>query len=244
MRGELMPVVTVNLEGASSGRFASGDAQAIREGDLLVSKMIITSESGRLRWMVPFAPRVTSHNYSPEIAAVSRPGRTPATYRTGEPLHSWSCTLILAGDPSGKRVADVEHHLHRLRELSRSLEPVRIDYGPSEGGWWLVSSISWETIDREGPRHAVTRANADVTFMRSNPITRNLSPTTGGVAPPPGAAAPNVPPAHVVVAGDTLSGIAVKYYRDANKWREIADLNRITDPNLIVVGQTLRLPRP
>ena len=50
--------------------------------------------------------------------------------------------------------------------------------------------------------------------------------------------------AHKVVAGDTLSAIAQDAYGDANLWPRLFVANRdiITDPDLIRVGQVLRVP--
>ena len=50
--------------------------------------------------------------------------------------------------------------------------------------------------------------------------------------------------AHKVVAGDTLSGIAQDNYGDANLWPRLFIANRdtINDPDLILVGQVLRIP--
>ena len=50
--------------------------------------------------------------------------------------------------------------------------------------------------------------------------------------------------AHKVVAGDTLSGIAQDNYGDANLWPRLFVANRdtINDPDLILVGQVLRIP--
>ena len=50
------------------------------------------------------------------------------------------------------------------------------------------------------------------------------------------------PETYVVEAGDTLSGIAERFYGDAGIYTEIADANGIADPNLINVGQELVLP--
>ena len=49
---------------------------------------------------------------------------------------------------------------------------------------------------------------------------------------------------YVVRAGDSLSAIAQKYYGDANRWKEIWEANKdkLPDPNLITVGQELRIP--
>ena len=49
---------------------------------------------------------------------------------------------------------------------------------------------------------------------------------------------------HEVVKGDTLSKIAEKYYGDAGLFTQIFEANKdtLTDPNLIRVGQKLRIP--
>jgi len=47
---------------------------------------------------------------------------------------------------------------------------------------------------------------------------------------------------YTVKAGDSLAGIAMKLFGNANKWREIADINSIADPTKIKIGQVLRLP--
>lgn len=43
-------------------------------------------------------------------------------------------------------------------------------------------------------------------------------------------------------AGDTLSGIAAKHWKDPARWREIADSNPIDNPRLVEPGQTLLIP--
>lgn len=49
---------------------------------------------------------------------------------------------------------------------------------------------------------------------------------------------------YTVVAGDTLSGIAKKFYGRANRWRVIFEANtdQISNPDLIRVGQVLKIP--
>jgi len=50
---------------------------------------------------------------------------------------------------------------------------------------------------------------------------------------------------YTVVGGDTLSGIAQKYYGDANRWPIIFEANRhqLQDPDHIFPGQVLRIPQ-
>jgi putative chitinase len=47
---------------------------------------------------------------------------------------------------------------------------------------------------------------------------------------------------HKVVAGETLSLIAKRYLGEAARYTEIAELNQLTDPNRIQVGQILKIP--
>jgi len=49
---------------------------------------------------------------------------------------------------------------------------------------------------------------------------------------------------HLVIAGDTLSALAKKYYGDASKYNKIFEANRdqLNDPDKIKVGQKLKIP--
>jgi len=47
---------------------------------------------------------------------------------------------------------------------------------------------------------------------------------------------------YIVQRGDTLSEIAIKTLGNANRWLEIASLNKRPNPNLIFVGERLKIP--
>lgn len=49
---------------------------------------------------------------------------------------------------------------------------------------------------------------------------------------------------YTVVAGDNLSKIAKRFFGNANRWHDIFEANRdqITNPDLIRVGQVLKIP--
>lgn len=57
------------------------------------------------------------------------------------------------------------------------------------------------------------------------------------------AAAPDFTQYHTVLAGETLGKLARKYYGDASLYMTIFDANKdqLKDPNLIRVGQKLRI---
>lgn len=53
-----------------------------------------------------------------------------------------------------------------------------------------------------------------------------------------------LPGKYTVKEGDTLFLIAEKYYKDGNKFTEIAKVNNLTDANQIETGQVLEIPKP
>lgn len=71
-------------------------------------------------------------------------------------------------------------------------------------------------------------------------------PPTAPIAAAASASTPSTPTAqtYTVVSGDTLSGIAKKFYHDANQWQRIFDANRdiLKNPDRIIAGQSLRIP--
>lgn len=50
---------------------------------------------------------------------------------------------------------------------------------------------------------------------------------------------------YTVVAGDTLSGISLKYYDDPNQYMKIFQANKdlLSDPDKIYPGQVLKIPK-
>ncbi len=51
---------------------------------------------------------------------------------------------------------------------------------------------------------------------------------------------------HTVKSGESLSKISKHYYKDANKYTQIFDANKdqLTNPDMIKVGQKLKIPKP
>lgn len=48
---------------------------------------------------------------------------------------------------------------------------------------------------------------------------------------------------YIVEPGDTLWGIAERFFGDGNRYKEIAELNNLADPNIIHAGQELVIQR-
>jgi len=51
-----------------------------------------------------------------------------------------------------------------------------------------------------------------------------------------------MPQVYITQPGDTLSGIAQRFYGDGNKYHQIASASGISNPDLIHPGQVLTIP--
>src|SRR5262249_38046218 len=73
--------------------------------------------------------------------------------------------------------------------------------------------------------------------------TTPTAPSGATPSPSPSAAAPP-PRTYTVVAGDSLSKIAKRFFGDANQWKRIFEANRdtIKNPDVIHPGQVLKIP--
>lgn len=71
--------------------------------------------------------------------------------------------------------------------------------------------------------------------------TRTATTTVAKVETKRDASTKQTDKSHSVVAGDTLWAIAKKHLGDGSKYTELAKLNNISNPNLIRVGQVIRL---
>jgi hypothetical protein len=80
------------------------------------------------------------------------------------------------------------------------------------------------------------RANVSLSLTQYEPEA-NWSPQN----PTSGTPAPQR--LHQVQKGETLDRISARHYRDATKWRIIADANGITDPLALKPGSVLSIPR-
>jgi LysM repeat protein len=70
-----------------------------------------------------------------------------------------------------------------------------------------------------------------------------VSEAAEGDGPAPGSGPqPSAPRTYTVSSGDTLWGIAERFYGDGGKYRVIADASGVSNPDLIRPGQVLTIP--
>ena len=90
------------------------------------------------------------------------------------------------------------------------------------------------------------KPKADFSNVQSGSSSTAAAPSSVGPGPDlgPVTGTAGSEQSYTVVAGDSLSKIAKRFYGDANKWPRIHDANRdqIKNPDLIHPGQKLRIP--
>lgn len=109
-----------------------------------------------------------------------------------------------------------------------------------------VVTLTGEAEDLAAKTAAMHAFNATVETDNTVNQIRLAQPPAALSAPAPASAPPPASEVwHEVVRGDTLSGLAKKYYGSAGKYMKIFEANRdqLSDPNLIRVGQKLRIPQ-
>lgn len=117
------------------------------------------------------------------------------------------------------------------------------------GLFLLVSTVGCQEPQ---PKEDVQKPEAQTATMQpdyyaSDPAAQVSTGSYGGdsyTAQPAYSASPAGGQTHVVAKGDTLYGLARKYYNDQRRWKDIQQANsdRISDPNVIFVGQELVIP--
>lgn len=205
-------------------------------------RMYIYAEStGTLSLSAPYAPREIEYGgWAQEWTQTERSGNTPLLLRKGLPLLSLRFTLLLADtNPFATQTAN----LLALQGLARTRERVLMRYSQMESGLWRITEVSVSSQLRHPETSEVTRGTASVTLVQASDPAPSVGPVSGGPAPaaPPPAAAPRT---HTVVKGDTLWGIAQRYYGNGTLWPRIFDANRgkIKDPHWIFPAQVFVIP--
>lgn len=247
------PILIGSGQAASTSRaIQEAEAQARNRTN---PKMIL--RAGDLSLTVPYAPRESAQSgFGVTYAEVPRPGRSPLLMRQGDQLRKQSFDLFFGTVDITRNVIP---DMSVLFALAQAVEPIRIANGPGAGTLWRITNLTMNTQEA-GPKNVVTRATATVELTEVSDLKNKPGPIAGGkqpvsttTAPKPtgatttisGATAPK-PVAqvrtHTVKSGETLSSISNTFYGTPTRWKALADANGICNPDLIQVGQRLKIP--
>lgn len=187
---------------------------------------------------------------NPKSIAVSRPQMTKEfTTVGGEIIHlsggrglmSVALSTFLPG-PGSAFYAGVSpiSALAMLKRWQDSLRPVRLIISDTDiNDAFLITDIR-QGIS-EGDRDVeITISLKEYKFVTMTAVTVGSASATGtGLKPREDER--QIPMTHTVVKGETLWGIATKYYGDGTRWKEVADKNGVADPKKLSIGKVLAL---
>jgi nucleoid-associated protein YgaU len=240
--------------GLSAGSFAGGAIAAGAGGALAAGGMAASMVSAMIQCTdEPFPPIVFSYNpaeYTETFEGVWRKSLQPATdggapqwvgYKPQD-VHVKILLDEFAIPPPVMPLAAV------VAQLRMMVKPTALSLGDGRATAPMVMFMWGDNIilDQAYIRSVVVnyqrfflgnpvRAEADI-HLSQVPFPTPLggtNPTSGGVA---------TRKTRTMVAGDSLPSIAFQEYKDPNKWRALAEANRIDDPMRIKMGTVIAVP--
>jgi len=100
----------------------------------------------------------------------------------------------------------------------------------------LINDITYGEKDGTGDVYAT------ITLREYRILSPVQTSKTGNVARTAEVKTATTAQTHIVKSGDTLSAICRKYYGDASLYPKLAAFNNIKNPNLIYVGDVIKIP--
>lgn len=238
-----MPALTIRRPAAATARKPKGHPKAT-----------IATDNG-LRLTLPFAPREQEHGgMADTFETLGRPGRKPLVTYNAEGLRVCSFTVLLA---HADHTRPVEGMVNKLRRIAGSGDRITLtNLGGLTGGVvWTLDDVNVRTLLLQEGTNAITRAEASLSFVEASDAVVNVGPLSGGKKPRKGkkggrnrdgggkgGKAKATVQRYTVKAGDTLAGIALRFYDNPNDWPRIAKASGIRDPRALKVGARLTIP--
>lgn len=196
------------------------------------------------RVVLPFAPLpVEIGGVAPEWQAVDRgASRLPLLLRGASSLRTERFQLTLARADFTESIDDVLAALERIAGFGGR---VAFAYGRPERGLWRITDFTSTVTDRAPGTQAPSRANVSLTLTAVSDLPASVGAPPAAVPRPSTSTSSGRGGAsrvHVVVAGDTLWALAVRFLGTGTRWRELADANKVRDPRKLRIGTRLVIP--
>lgn len=204
-------------------------------------------KAGKLKFGFPWAPTGGSlDGYANTYDTTARPGRRPLVQLTGGNLPTLGLTFTLV---HRDWTQSIEGWLTALRRIANTTDRITIHgMSPSEAGPWRMTACAVAITQRQPGSNVAVRADVTLTLTYANDANPKLGPVQGGKkhghkgVRDRGGSSKKHTRHYVVKKGDTLSGIAEKFYGEPGKWKQIAKANKITHPRSLKVGRKLTIP--
>lgn len=209
---------------------------------LLGKRAYLYTERGTQTFYFRYAPREIDYGgMGQDWVTTERSGNTPLLLRKGDHLDtlSFSFNIVYV---SGVNIPCTEA-IKAFKAVAKSSERVLFSYSDLEAGMWRITEASMSTDLRHPDTNEPTRAVGSVTLTRASDPAVAVGPVSGGAGAGT-SPAPAPPRTYRVVKGDTLWGIAIKYYGKGTLWPRIFDANRnlVKDPHWIYPNQVFVIP--
>lgn len=199
-------------------------------------------------------PHSASVSAGQNLARLQRPGRLDIIRPMGRTNREISFEQVLT---SGTGRHSVEARINQFRKLVESGARVKITGGSwaSENGRWYTIASLEVTPERRSSINNYSRATLSWKFVEFSDATvkvltkkKKTSTSKSRKKSAPKKAIKGKKSKYTtykIKRGDTLSKIAKKYLGSANKWRSIWQANKktIKNPNRLVVGKKIKIPR-
>jgi LysM repeat protein len=206
-------------------------------------RMYLFGEGGKISLSIAVAPRAIAYDGIGQVwVEAERSGREPLLLRKGSKLKTMAFS-VLATDVRNM-FASQATAVNAIEALANTRERVIVRYGPQEAGLWRVEDASYTSELRHPVTSEITRMVISLTLKRASDPAPAVGPVTGGTRPAPAPPKPRPQRTHRVVKGNTLWGIAQRYYGRGTLWPRIYDANRkkIKNPHWIYPGQVFVIP--
>jgi hypothetical protein len=195
-------------------------------------RLAIYTENQAIVFTSKFAPREVEYSgYEASWNEIMRPDRKPLITRSGSNLRKISMELFVGStDPD----ESVDSDLKTLENLADTRIPILLEYDPRTYGKWIISSLSFSSIDRRTDTDEITRSNVSIEF------TEIATKTKGSLNP----FSKTRPKSVKTKSKTSLFKIAKKYYGTSNIQivKAIAKYNNIKNLRHIPKGKRIRLP--
>lgn len=250
-----MSTIRVVYSGSASAS-ALAAAERARSASFRQPRVSLRGEAGTTLTL-PLLPASMEHSgFGKKYDTYDRVGLKPILSPGSLGLRMYTFSLIVvARDPNTGDITNlrsVEGDLLTLLKMSETGERLHwTNLGSIEKGYFRMTGLSFSYAQRVFGTRRVSVAEASVELTEASDVKIKVGPVSGGASVPApqaatqsggGAPAPATEGSYMVRTGDTLSAIALRELGSSARYPAIADLNKISNPNLIRAGQVLRIP--